>query len=104
VAAVTGAGQGALNIANTVASVTFQLPHTREQEAEADEIGMELMARAGYDPNSAVSVWKKMMAADQGGGPPEFLSTHPSAQSRIANLQKLVPKVAPLYKRAAARN
>ena len=82
-AVVTGAGEGALNIANTVASVTFQLPHSREQEAEADEIGMELMARAGYDPNAAVSVWKKMMAANQ-GGPPEFLSTHPSPESRIA--------------------
>ncbi len=103
VAAVTGAGEGALNIANTVASVTFQLPHSREQEAEADEIGIELMARAGYDPNAAVSVWKKMMAAND-GGPPEFLSTHPSPESRIAGLQKLVPKVTPLYRRAAARN
>ena len=97
VAVVTGAGQQALNIANTVAAVTFQLPHSREQEAEADEIGMELMARAGYDPNAAVSVWKKMMSANQ-GGPPEFLSTHPSPQTRIAGLQALVPKVMPLYK------
>jgi predicted Zn-dependent protease len=97
VAVVTGAGQGALDIANTVAAVTFQLPHSREQEAEADEIGMELMARAGYDPSAAVSVWKKMMAAND-GGPPEFLSTHPSPQTRISGLQKLVPKVMPLYR------
>ena len=99
VAVVTGAGQGALDIANTVAAVTFQLPHSREQEAEADEIGMELMARAGYDPNAAVSVWQKMMSANE-GGPPEFLSTHPSPQTRIAGLQALVPKVMPLYKAA----
>lgn len=97
VAVVTGAGEGAMNLANTVASVTFQLPHSREQESEADEIGMELMARAGYDPNAAVSVWKKMMAANQ-GGQPEFLSTHPSPSSRIHDLQKLVPKVMKVYR------
>jgi predicted Zn-dependent protease len=99
VAVVTGATEGTMNLANMVASVTFQLPHSREQEAEADTIGLELMARAGYDPNAAVSVWKKMMSADQGGSP-EFLSTHPSPQSRISDLQALVPKVTPLYQQA----
>jgi predicted Zn-dependent protease len=97
VAVVTGAGQQVLDLANTVAAVTFQLPHSREQESEADRMGLELMARAGYDPNAAVSVWKKMIAAEQ-GSPPEFLSTHPSPESRIADLQALVPKVLPLYK------
>jgi predicted Zn-dependent protease len=100
VGVLTGAGSGALDLANTVASVTFQLPHSREQESEADTIGLELMARAGYDPNAAVNVWKKMMAANQNGGPPQFLSTHPSAQTRIQDLQALVPKVMPLYQRA----
>lgn len=99
VAVVTGAGEGAMNLANTVASVTFQLPHSREQESEADTIGMELMARAGYDPNAAVSVWKKMLSANQ-GGTPQFLSTHPSPQTRIQDLQKLVPKVMPLYQKS----
>ncbi len=99
VAVVTGAGEGAINLANSVASVTFQLPHSREQESEADTIGLELMARAGYDPNAAVSVWKKMMSANQ-GGPPQFLSTHPSPQTRIQELQAMVPKVMPLYQRA----
>ena len=99
VAVVTGAGEGALSLANSVASVTFQLPHSREQESEADTIGLELMARAGYDPNAAVSVWKKMMAAEQ-GGTPQFLSTHPSPKTRIQDLQALVPKVQPLYESA----
>ena len=99
VAVLTGAGSGALDMANTVASVTFQLPHSREQESEADTIGLELMARAGYDPNAAVSVWKKMMSAEQ-GGTPQFLSTHPSPKTRIQDLQALVPKVMPLYQRA----
>jgi predicted Zn-dependent protease len=97
VGVLTGAGEGAINLANTVASVTFQLPHSREQESEADTIGMELMARAGYDPNAAVSVWKKMIAENQ-GGPPQFLSTHPSPRTRINDLQALVPKVMPLYR------
>jgi predicted Zn-dependent protease len=98
VAVVTGATEGTINLANSVASVTFQLPHSREQESEADTIGLELMARAGYDPNSAVSVWKKMMSAEK-GGTPEFLSTHPSPQSRIQDLQALVPRVMPIYEK-----
>jgi len=99
VAVVTGAGGAAMDLANSVASVTFQLPHSREQESEADTIGLELMARAGYDPNAAVSVWKKMLAANQ-GGTPQFMSTHPSPQTRIQDLQALVPKVMPLYQRS----
>lgn len=95
-AAVAGVGQGAFDLANQVASVTFQLPHGREQETEADRIGLELMARAGYDPNAAVNVWRKMSAAEQ-GAPPEFLSTHPSSASRIRDLEKRVPVVMPLY-------
>jgi predicted Zn-dependent protease len=98
-AVLAGAGEGAVNLANTVATVTFQLPHSREQEAEADRIGLELMARAGYDPNAAVSVWQKMMKQET-SRPPEFLSTHPSSGSRIQDLQALVPKVMPLYRTA----
>jgi predicted Zn-dependent protease len=97
VGAVTGTGQEVLQLADMVANITFQLPHSREQESEADEIGLELMARAGYDPHAAVSVWKKMLAKET-SRPPEFLSTHPSSESRVADLQALLPKVMPLYR------
>lgn len=99
-AVLTGAGEALQGLAGQVANVTFQLPHSREQESEADRIGLELMARAGYDPNAAVSVWKKMMAQEQ-SGQPQFLSTHPSPSSRIQDLQALAPKVMPLYQKAA---
>jgi predicted Zn-dependent protease len=98
IAIATGAGQAAMEMAGQVASVTFTLPHSREQEAEADRIGLELMARAGYDPNAAVSLWQKMSKLGSGG--PEFLSTHPSSDSRIRDLQAAVPKVLPLYRAA----
>lgn len=99
VAAVAGVGGSTLDLANQVATVTFQLPHSREQEAEADRIGLELMARAGYDPRAAVNVWQKMAKASE-GGPPEFLSTHPSGSSRITDLQANLPRVMPLYQAA----
>jgi predicted Zn-dependent protease len=102
-AAVAGVGEGALNLANMIATVTFQLPHSREQEAEADRIGLELMARSGYNPQSAVNIWRKMEQAKQ-GGPPEFLSTHPSGESRIEELEALLPKVTPLYQASAGRS
>lgn len=98
IAVATGAGEGTMQLASQVAAVTFTLPHSREQEAEADRIGLELMARAGYDPNAAVVLWEKM--GKLGGGGPEFLSTHPSSESRIRDLQASVPKVLPLYQAA----
>ena len=99
VAVATGAGDSVMGLAGQISAVTFQLPHSREQEAEADRIGLELMARAGYDPNAAVSLWQKMSKASS-GGPPEFLSTHPSGESRIRDLEKNVPRVLPLYQAA----
>jgi predicted Zn-dependent protease len=102
IAVATGAGRGTLDLANSVASVTFQLPHSREQESEADVMGLELMARAGYDPRAAVTVWQKMMAAEK-SSQPEFLSTHPAPGNRIAELQARVPRVLPLYEAASAR-
>jgi predicted Zn-dependent protease len=99
-AVLTGAGQGVMQIASSVTQVTFGLPHSREQESESDRIGLELMARAGYDPNAAISLWQKM-SAKAGSSGPAFLSTHPTSSSRIKDLHTDVPKVLPLYQAAA---
>src|SRR2546428_839155 len=78
------------------AVLAIQLPNSRESEAEADQIGIELAARAGYDPAAAVSLWDKMGKLG-GGTPPEFLSTHPSPQHRKETLQALGARMQPLY-------
>ena len=95
-AAVTGVSEGTANVANMVAEVTLQLPFSRDQESEADQIGLELMARAGYDPRAALTLWNKMAAAG-GGGQPKFLSTHPAPKDRIKDIEKNLPRVLPLY-------
>ncbi|PKO26347.1 MAG: peptidase M48 [Betaproteobacteria bacterium HGW-Betaproteobacteria-8] len=74
----------------------FALPNSREQEREADRIGLELSARAGYNPNAAVTLWQKM-GQQSSSAPPEFLSTHPSNQARINELKGMIPAVMPLY-------
>jgi len=102
-AGLAGLSDVSLQLASLLSDVTFNLPHSRVQESEADEIGLELMARSGYDPNAAISLWKKMSASGQ-GGTPGFLSTHPSSASRTADLQALLPKVIPLYQAAIAEN
>jgi predicted Zn-dependent protease len=77
----------------------FVLPNSRENEQEADRIGVELAARAGYDPRAAVSLWKKM-AAQGGGQTPQWLSTHPSHATRIRDLEIVSQRVLPLYQKA----
>lgn len=88
--------------ASVVSALALTLPNSREAEREADRIGLELAARAGYNPNAAISLWQKMNA-QSGAKPPEFLSTHPSNESRIGDLQKLVPTVMPLYQESKAK-
>jgi predicted Zn-dependent protease len=100
--AALGLGQGGAQLGNMVAQVTFTLPNSRLHEQEADRIGVELAARAGYDPRAAVSVWEKMAKAG-GGSPPQFLSTHPSAENRIKDLEVYAAKVMPLYEAARKR-
>jgi predicted Zn-dependent protease len=101
-AGLAGLSDVSMQLASVLSDVTFNLPHSRVQESEADELGLELMARAGYDPNAAISLWNKMSASGQ-GGTPGFLSTHPSSTTRTADLQALLPKVMPLYQAAIAK-
>ncbi|MBC7787901.1 MAG: M48 family metallopeptidase [Methylophilaceae bacterium] len=90
-----------LALGGSVAAVALTLPNSRTAENEADEMGLELAARAGYNPDAAVTLWQKM-AALGGSKPPEFLSTHPADGTRIQNLQAIAPKVRPFYLAAKA--
>lgn len=93
--AITGVS-AVSDLGGTLTEVMFELPNSRTHEMEADKLGVELAARAGYDPRAAISLWQKM---DQigGGRPPEFLSTHPSPASRITDLRVAAERVMPLY-------
>lgn len=99
--ALLGLDAAKAQIAQQVATVAITLPHGRGQESEADVVGLELMARAGYNPRAAVSLWEKMGQAGAGGGP-VFLSTHPSGPQRIAGLEAKMANVMPLYEQAKA--
>jgi len=85
-------GDALLNMGGQLLTLKF----SREDESEADIVGMELAARAGYDPHAGVTLWQKMLGVNK-GAPPPFLSTHPSGATRIQDIEAKLPKVLPLY-------
>ena len=92
-----GLGQIGQTVTNYGAQL-LTLQFSRDNESEADLVGMELAARAGYDPRAGVTLWQKMSAANK-GAPPQWLSTHPSGSTRIGDIEANLPKVLPLYER-----
>ena len=94
---VVGNGRyaGAFQLGGNLLSLKF----SRSDEVEADEVGLDLAARAGFNPRAGLSLWRKMAAAAK-GAPPEWLSTHPASSSRVADIERLLPKVEPLYQAA----
>jgi Zn-dependent protease with chaperone function len=88
------------DLAANIGTQLLTLRFSREDETDADLVGLELAARGGYNPQAAVSLWEKMGQAGGGAGGPSFLSTHPSGPERIQQLQANVPKVQGLYQRA----
>ncbi len=101
VAIATG-NRALADLSDTLTQVSFTLPRSRQAESEADLIGVELAARAGYDPRAAITLWQKM-AGLGGSRPPEFLSTHPAAESRQQELARISEVVMPLYEESRAR-
>jgi predicted Zn-dependent protease len=89
-------------VAGAFGQAMFVLPNSRENEQESDRIGVELAARAGYDPRAAISLWNKM-ARIGGGAKVEWLSTHPAHETRIRDLQDYSQRVLPLYEKARGR-
>ncbi len=88
-------GDSLLNMGGQLLTLKF----SREDESEADLVGMELAARAGYDPRAGVSLWRKMSSASK-GAPPQWMSTHPASSTRINEIEQNLAKVLPLYERA----
>ncbi|MFT3663767.1 M48 family metallopeptidase [Piscinibacter sp.] len=97
-AALFGLGNAG-RLAADLGGQLLTLKFSREDESEADLVGIDLAARAGYDPHAGVTLWQKMAQASK-GAPPQFMSTHPSGPTRIQDIQKNLPKVQPLYQRA----
>jgi predicted Zn-dependent protease len=89
--------QMALQAAAAATTVGVQLPNSRQQESEADRIGIELAAKAGYDPHAAPRLWEKMLQATGTKGQSDFLSTHPQGEKRQEALAALIPQMMPYY-------
>jgi len=102
--ALLGVGQTGTELAGMVGQVTYLLPYSRIHETEADRMGVELAARAGYDPRAAITLWQKMAKLSSGSAPPALLSTHPSDEDRMKDLTEYAQKVLPLYEAARAKS
>lgn len=99
----SGAANAAVQGGGAIAQAGFLLPGSREQESEADIVGQQLMAQAGFDPRGAVNLWSNMIAASQNSSrPPQWLSTHPNPESRIRELQQRAASLEPVYAQARA--
>ena len=94
-------GRVAMAVLGLGAQVGILLPYSRSHESEADRIGLELMARAGFDPAASLELWRNM-SREGGGRPPEFLSTHPAPETRIVALEAQIPAAMELYRQARA--
>lgn len=99
-AALLGLGETSAGLANAGYETLIATRFSRNDESEADRIGLELTARAGYDPRAGVTLWQKMINASQGSSPPEFLSSHPAETIRVQQIRALVPTVMPFYEAA----
>lgn len=105
-AMVFNLGHASASMLSQAADLAVSLPFSRQHETEADLVGMELAARAGYDPRAAANVWRKMsrLGAQSGQAqPPQFLSTHPGHANRIKDIEANLPRVMPLYEAAKRR-
>jgi predicted Zn-dependent protease len=96
-----GAAQTATQVGGAAAQGLFLLPNSRTQESEADVVGQQLMAKAGFDPRQAQALWQNMIAAG-GERPPEWLSTHPDPQARLGELASRASGLMPVYEQARA--
>ena len=95
--------QGAYSAATTLNTMGLMNPFSRMQESEADEIGLRYMAMAGFDPRESVELWQNMNKSSAGASVPEFMSTHPSGETRIENMVALLPEMLVLYNEAQAQ-